>query len=127
MEEWDRLAAMEGYDEALAKWERLGVKAPEMTRDDGVMVAVEDESGRLVGCIGAFRVTLLEGWWIAPEYRDKPGVVRGLLRAGFEAASRWGSWALYGAGQQSMRKRFGSVRLPLELYYLPDLGVLERG
>ena len=46
-----------------------------------LVMAVEDDAQRLVGCVALFPVWHLEGVWIAPEQRGRVGVARRLVTA----------------------------------------------
>lgn len=97
---------------ALAKYVR-----PEDIR----VVAVEDDSGKVVACMGVLRAVHLEGAWIDPEYRNA-GVTRALLRASNAVAAEWaGDMVFAGAADEHMRDvldRLGASSLPVEWYVL---------
>lgn len=67
--EWPRLAGTELEDVCAA--------LPQTAQ----VVAVEDETGALIGCWAAFPVLHVEGVWIAPAHRGKTTVARRLWRA----------------------------------------------
>lgn len=89
------------------------------------VAVVEDESGKIVACLAAVRVTHLEGTWIDPEYRGNAGVLRALLRqASNDPKARGEKWAFCGTDGVSEKiedyiGRLGGVQLPGRFYVLP--------
>lgn len=67
-----------------SEWSRLAgtelAAAAEKLPHDAKVLAVEDETGRLVGCWAAIPLVHVEGLWIAPEHRKAGSVGRRLWR-----------------------------------------------
>lgn len=86
------------------------------------VIAVEDGE-KVVASISVLTVTMLEGLWIDPQYRN-PGVARALMRFATEEAQKRcpNSWALCALGSDEMRemvKRVGGLEVPNTLHVLP--------
>lgn len=111
-EEWDRLSA-----------EGLGRLLMYVNPENIAIVAVEDESGEIVACVSALRVTHFEGLWIKPEHRGNAGVFRSLIRQAYAVPQARGEkWALGDAGDEKMRSvctRLGGQVLGRQFYALP--------
>lgn len=86
------------------------------------IVAVEDDEGKIIGCLSALQVTHLEGVWIAPEHRGHGGALRALLRQACAIPNARGEhWVFGGAadGDAVMDRyvrRLGGVPMPLRFY-----------
>ena len=113
-EEWSRL---DGID--------LSKLLPYTEPQNIAVCVVEDEAGKIVACLAALQVTLLEGTWIAPEHRKKAGTLRALLRQAFAVPRvRQERWA-YGTAETGNEEihmylsRLGGVQMPVTLFALP--------
>ena len=100
--EWPRLAGTE----CEALWPVL----PE----DARIVVVEDD-GAIVACWAVYPLVHVEGLWIAPTHRKRPGVGLRLLRAAVRVAHRMGAKAVQTAALDNQvvafARRLGAVEL----------------
>ena len=110
-EEWGRL---DGFD--IAGF--VGLVPPDAAR-----VVVMEDAGRIVGVWGAFRVVMLEGVYVAPEYRRHAHAMKALRDLTLAQARRWGAlWAYTGAASDAVRRlirRLGGARVPMDTYVVP--------
>jgi hypothetical protein len=90
--EYDRLPPEAGLERGLA------LVDPALQR-----VIVVEDGGAIIGTWAVLLVPHLEGVWIHPDYRKRPGVVRRLLQHTFAVARVWGAWAWTGATQPDVR------------------------
>lgn len=96
---------------------------PLVNESDRRVVAVEDDDGRLLGCVNVLRVTHYESFWVNPESRGG-GATRSLLRGAAEIASaEFGDeWVFVNLADPEMKsyvKRLGGRELPVATYVLP--------
>lgn len=86
-EEWHRL-------QGLGHFASCALPDPEHS----AIVVVED-GGRIIGTQIILNLVHLEGVWIDPEYRHKPGVVRGLVEETWGALHAFGISTVFTIGQ----------------------------
>ena len=92
-DEWSKLADTE-----------LGAACQLWRPEDAAIVVVEDD-GAIVATWALCRFWHVEGVWVAPSHRKRPGVVRRLLVAMFSLARRFGvKAAITGAVTDEVRK-----------------------
>ncbi len=114
-EDWHRLDGTE-----------LEILWPRWQRGDAVVLVVEDDDGRIVGCWSFYRQWCAEGLWIAPTHRGKGGVFRALLRGMKRLAHGLGMRALV-TGCMSplvadLLAKWHAVKLPGDLYVFSPEG-----
>lgn len=101
---------------------------PYVNPADTVVVAVENNEGRIVGQMTVTKMTHFESVWIAPEYRGNPAVVRALLGESILVAEATGvKWVVCGAedGNERMEsylRRLHGAPLPARFYAVPIRG-----
>jgi hypothetical protein len=115
------------------EWSRLmgvDVAAPVLRYADPsqvTVVVVEDDAGKIVGCLPVLRISHLEGLWVRPGHRNGTAL-RTLLRAALEAVRGNGdSWALCGVcdGDDLMAgllPRVGGFEVPARFYGMQSGG-----
>jgi hypothetical protein len=107
----------------------LGSVASIMPEETHV-IAVEDETGRLMGCWSLTRMWHAEGIYIAPEVRQQVSVGRRLLVAMKYLASKMGTHVILSAAKRDddqvrhMLLRVGATPVDVQLFEWP-LGVKE--
>ncbi len=112
-----------------SEWSRLPQEwsptVPHLQPTETQIVVVEDGE-QIVACWGVLRLVHLEGLWIDPAYRTKPGVAVRLYRGAMRAVrSMAKGWVLTGASDDDVRgllDRAGAVRLPMDVYVMPVTG-----
>lgn len=95
--------------------------APYLPPDAHVLVIEKD--GRIVGCWAAIRYVHVEGLWLAPDMRHRPGAARRLWLGMRQLAHAMGaSVVLTGALSDDVRgllDHVGATKLPGDHYAVP--------
>jgi hypothetical protein len=76
-----------------SEWHRLvDVPLPDVgtAATKGVVIAVESESGEIVGSCAVFQCVHIDGLWIHPSHRGKTAVARRLIAATRQAVKGMG-------------------------------------
>ena len=110
-----------------AEWSRLADTDipsvfPYVTPETMRVIVVED-GDRIVAACALLTIVHLEGLWVHPEYRHKPGVARRLLTATLTLARSMTRWAMTAAQDDTVRrlltKHLGAVHVPGDMYIVP--------
>jgi len=118
-EDWDKLA---GYD----PFSTTGLPNPDHWR----IIVAEDDAGQILGFCALFDAVHWEPWYVTPEARRNPAVIRGLVREGLallRSQSVSGAFAVVANDQPELHRlmveRFGFVPAPGTLFAI-DLDAL---
>lgn len=111
-DEWARLAPSP-----------LGLVSEQMSPDTAEVLVVEDEAGRIIGTWSDQLMLHLEGFWVAPDHRDKAAVSKLLLRGMFDHLREAGVKAALthatGPKVDSILRRLGGVPIDGTAFTLP--------
>ncbi len=110
------------------EWERLAEFEPFASHGlptvDHWRVFVGESDGTIIGFCCLFNAVHFEPWYIAPEFRKHPGLLRGLIdAAGVELTAAKVGQVFVCVGddlpaQAEIVKRFGFTEAPGKLYFL---------
>lgn len=119
-DEWERLAEIEPFA-------TYGI--PSGANAEAWKIIVAEVAGEVVGFTGLFNAVHWEPWWIDPNYRQHPGLVRGLIRAGLEMLEDSEVSSVFATvGDEAIAglvERLGFIPAPGRLYllYVPDITI----
>jgi hypothetical protein len=112
-EEWPKVRDIEPFDQA------------GLPPDNGHWrILVAELDGQIIGCTSVHTQVHWDPWWIAPEHRTNPVVVRGLVRQGAELLTNLGidhAFCTISDEQflsQRLATRLGFIEAPGKLYLL---------
>lgn len=112
--EWAKLAGTE-----------LEPLAPLLRPEDTRIVVVED-GDQIVACWAVTRMVHLEGIWIAPTHRKRPGVGMRLLAMARAQVKAFGATFAYTGAQsedvRAMLTKIGGQRIEADAYIVPIRG-----
>lgn len=86
-----------------------------------MQILVVEDGDRIVGMWAVWTLTHLEGLWIDPAYRHKPGVARRLKRETLQLAAQHSPWVMTAAQTPEIRtllEHAGAVHIPGEMFVL---------
>lgn len=109
-----------------AEWERLGVCGmPELfpyLQPADIKVVVVERGGEIMARLSFIRAPLLEGFWIAPDSRGNPAILRSLLRGVRDVVRGDGYGWAYAQSDQAhvadLLERGGGRKLPVDTYLM---------
>lgn len=111
-DEWDRLLDFE-------PWATHGCMPAE--EHWTFIVAEEVAGGEILAYTGIYNAVHWEPWYIRPEHRGRPGLVRGLIREGLTVLRENGvgaAFCLASAETAKLVEHFGFTPAPGKLYIL---------
>jgi hypothetical protein len=118
---------------SLAEWEKERGECPipvlpHVHPANIAIVVVRDDEGTPIAHMYIYRVSCMEGVWIAPKHRGNPGVARALLRQTYAISeARDERWTFAMAADETMRNivsRLQGAELPVTLHVIPTGGGL---